>query len=266
MYQHSVSFPITFSLRYNHSSVNPSSYNPLSSTSAFFQHLYCLLLLAITFYQLSTSILSTFAFQDTNETPGVFGSTLGVDLCRGRRRHSGTLQLPPLSWRQAERDLSRAPEGDTMARPTTLPFHPLPQINIIHADPDRLGQKLADTAVLENSSCASLLEVKPNVFSPVCIRAFYVHVLVNQSYSILRYNMCWWNPSSMSLEWHSGLRHCISVLEASLQTLVRFLAVSQSAVIGSPIGRRTIGPESLGFGREKAVIVNKNLLLTDLPS
>ena len=31
-------------------------------------------------------------------------------------------------------------------------------------------------------------------------------------------------------------RHYISVLEASLQTLVRFQAVSQPAVIGSPIG------------------------------
>ena len=52
-------------------------------------------------------------------------------------------------------------------------------------------------------------------------------------------------------EWLSGLRHCISVLEASLQTLVRFQAVSQLAVIGSPIGRRTIGPASSGlvFGR-----------------
>ena len=36
-------------------------------------------------------------------------------------------------------------------------------------------------------------------------------------------------------EWHSGLRHCISVLEASLQTLVRSQAVSQPAVIWSLI-------------------------------
>uniref|UniRef100_A0A8C7KZU7 Mitogen-activated protein kinase kinase kinase 1 n=1 Tax=Oncorhynchus kisutch TaxID=8019 RepID=A0A8C7KZU7_ONCKI len=44
---------------------------------------------------------------------------------------------------------------------------------------------------------------------------------------------------------------CISVLEASLQTLVLFQAVSQPVVIGSPIGQRTIGPVSsgLGFGR-----------------
>ncbi|XP_070295983.1 AT-rich interactive domain-containing protein 4B-like [Salvelinus sp. IW2-2015] len=39
-------------------------------------------------------------------------------------------------------------------------------------------------------------------------------------------------------EWRSGLRHCISVLEASLQTLVRFQAVSQLPVIGSPIGHQ----------------------------
>ena len=46
-----------------------------------------------------------------------------------------------------------------------------------------------------------------------------------------------------------GLRHCISGLEVSLQTLVRFQAVSQPVVIGSPIGRCPIGPASLGFGR-----------------
>uniref|UniRef100_A0A4W5P0X4 DNA repair protein RAD51 homolog 3 n=1 Tax=Hucho hucho TaxID=62062 RepID=A0A4W5P0X4_9TELE len=39
-------------------------------------------------------------------------------------------------------------------------------------------------------------------------------------------------------------RHCISVLEASLQTLVRFQAVSQPSVFGRPIGWRTIGPAS----------------------
>ena len=36
----------------------------------------------------------------------------------------------------------------------------------------------------------------------------------------------------------------ISVLEASLQTLVQFQAVLQPAVIGSPIGRLTIGQAS----------------------
>ncbi|KAK6303930.1 hypothetical protein J4Q44_G00263840 [Coregonus suidteri] len=50
-------------------------------------------------------------------------------------------------------------------------------------------------------------------------------------------------------EWCSGLRHCIAVLEASLQTRVRSRAVSpQPAVIGSPIGRPTIGPAPSGLG------------------
>uniref|UniRef100_A0AAZ3QB03 Uncharacterized protein n=1 Tax=Oncorhynchus tshawytscha TaxID=74940 RepID=A0AAZ3QB03_ONCTS len=50
-------------------------------------------------------------------------------------------------------------------------------------------------------------------------------------------------------EWCSGLRHYISVQEASLLSLVRIQAVSHPDVIGSPIGRRTIGPASSGFGR-----------------
>ena len=49
-------------------------------------------------------------------------------------------------------------------------------------------------------------------------------------------------------ECRSGLRHCISVPEVSLQTLVEFQAVSQLAVIGSPIEWCTIGPESYGLG------------------
>jgi hypothetical protein len=40
-------------------------------------------------------------------------------------------------------------------------------------------------------------------------------------------------------EWRSGLRHCISVLEESLQTLILLQAVSQPAVIGSPTRRST---------------------------
>uniref|UniRef100_A0A8C4SAK4 Phosphodiesterase n=1 Tax=Erpetoichthys calabaricus TaxID=27687 RepID=A0A8C4SAK4_ERPCA len=62
------------------------------------------------------------------------GSTLGVDLWRGRRRHSGNLQLPPLSWRQAER--ARTPDDDFVARPTTLPFSIPPRINITDMDPE----------------------------------------------------------------------------------------------------------------------------------
>ena len=49
-------------------------------------------------------------------------------------------------------------------------------------------------------------------------------------------------------EWHSGIRHCTSELEASLQTLGRLQDVSQPAVIGRPTGRRTIGPAVSGLG------------------
>jgi hypothetical protein len=56
------------------------------------------------------------------------------------------------------------------------------------------------------------------------------------------------NVSFRAPEWCSGLRYCISVLEASLQTLVRSRAVSQPVVIGNPIGQCTIGPASSGLG------------------
>ena len=50
------------------------------------------------------------------------------------------------------------------------------------------------------------------------------------------------SPQEWRLIWlyHFGLLsgHCISVLEASLQTLVQFQAVSQPDVIVSPIGRQ----------------------------
>ncbi|KAL6458145.1 hypothetical protein MHYP_G00333750 [Metynnis hypsauchen] len=59
------------------------------------------------------------------------GCTLGVDLRRGRRRFSGNLQLPPLSWRQAER--SRTPDEEIVCRPTTLPFI-TPRIDITPVD------------------------------------------------------------------------------------------------------------------------------------
>ena len=48
------------------------------------------------------------------------------------------------------------------------------------------------------------------------------------------------NSNRLSPVWSSGLRHCISVQEASLQSLVQFQAVSHPAVIGSPIGWLTI--------------------------
>jgi hypothetical protein len=49
----------------------------------------------------------------------------------------------------------------------------------------------------------------------------------------------------MAPEWRRDLRHCIAVLEVSLQNLIRSWAVSQLAVIGSPIGWHTIG-QALG--------------------
>uniref|UniRef100_A0A3B5LHE6 Phosphodiesterase n=1 Tax=Xiphophorus couchianus TaxID=32473 RepID=A0A3B5LHE6_9TELE len=60
--------------------------------------------------------------------------TLGVDLRRGRRRFSGNLQLPPLSWRQGER--SRTPDEEIMTRPTSLPFGAPPRIDITPVDPE----------------------------------------------------------------------------------------------------------------------------------
>ncbi|XP_056149308.1 cAMP-specific 3',5'-cyclic phosphodiesterase 4B-like isoform X1 [Lampris incognitus] len=69
-------------------------------------------------------------------------STLGVELHRVHRRFSGNLQLPPLSWRQAERERERGrpltPEENpvTRTRPTSLPIVTLPRIDITHADPD----------------------------------------------------------------------------------------------------------------------------------
>lgn len=70
------------------------------------------------------------------------GNTLGVELYKVQRRFSGNLQLPPLSWRQAEKERSKPlspdedPEGAT-TRPTSLPIASLPRIDITEADPDR---------------------------------------------------------------------------------------------------------------------------------
>uniref|UniRef100_A0A4W4H0W7 Phosphodiesterase n=1 Tax=Electrophorus electricus TaxID=8005 RepID=A0A4W4H0W7_ELEEL len=58
--------------------------------------------------------------------------TLGVDLRRWRRRFSGNLQLPPLSWRQAER--CRTPDEELICRPTSLPFNTTPRIDITPVD------------------------------------------------------------------------------------------------------------------------------------
>lgn len=95
---------------------------------------------------------SLFLLQDSKEPPDCrlsesftsSGCTLGVDLRRGRRRFSGNLQLPPLSWRQTER--SRSPDDEIMARPTTLPFITPPRIDITPVDPEwwvRVNQLLS---------------------------------------------------------------------------------------------------------------------------
>uniref|UniRef100_A0A8C9WWQ8 Phosphodiesterase n=1 Tax=Sander lucioperca TaxID=283035 RepID=A0A8C9WWQ8_SANLU len=83
---------------------------------------------------------------DENKDPPVgqfsTGSTLGVEVCKVHRRFSGNLQLPPLSWRQAEKERDRGrpltPEEDpvTRTRPTSLPITSLPRIDITEADPD----------------------------------------------------------------------------------------------------------------------------------
>ncbi|KAG5850659.1 hypothetical protein ANANG_G00084800 [Anguilla anguilla] len=86
----------------------------------------------------SRSVLTVSPNDDSKDSPDCesFTSpacTLGVDLRRGRRRFSGNLQLPPLSWRQAER--SCTPDEESIPRPTTLPFI-TPRIDITPVDPD----------------------------------------------------------------------------------------------------------------------------------
>lgn len=86
--------------------------------------------------------VSSFLSQDSKEPPDCCHSEsftspscfLGVDLRRGRRRFSGNLQLPPLSWRQGDR--SRTPDEEIMARPTSLPFGAPPRIDITPVDPE----------------------------------------------------------------------------------------------------------------------------------
>lgn len=81
--------------------------------------------------------------QENKEASLCSGSTLGAELCVVHRRFSGNLQLPPLSWRQAEKERDRGrsltPEDDPVGqpRPTSLPIVTLPRIDITKADPDR---------------------------------------------------------------------------------------------------------------------------------
>ena len=97
-------------------------------------------------------ILCLFSFypQETREPPvGLFATanTLSVEVGKVHRRFSGTLLLPPLSWRQAEMERDRGrpltPEEDpvTRTRPTSLPISTLPRIDITEADPDRWGDE-----------------------------------------------------------------------------------------------------------------------------
>ncbi|KAJ8376229.1 hypothetical protein SKAU_G00068090 [Synaphobranchus kaupii] len=89
----------------------------------------------------SRSVLTVSPNDDSKDPPDCVLSesftspacTLGVDLRRGRRRFSGNLQLPPLSWRQAER--SRTPDDEALPRPTTLPFI-TPRIDITPVEPE----------------------------------------------------------------------------------------------------------------------------------
>uniref|UniRef100_A0A4W5JHK0 Phosphodiesterase n=1 Tax=Hucho hucho TaxID=62062 RepID=A0A4W5JHK0_9TELE len=75
--------------------------------------------------------------------------------------------LPPLSWRQAERDLGRTPEEYAMARPTSLPFQPPPRIDITHVDPNSFDVENSPSACCSTSdpqaSPSSGLVLHPNM-------------------------------------------------------------------------------------------------------
>ncbi|KAK7944789.1 hypothetical protein WMY93_000517 [Mugilogobius chulae] len=95
------------------------------------------------------------------------GSTLGVDLCKVHRRFSGNLQLPPLSWRQAEKERDRTDENPvTRSRPTSLPIASLPRIDITQADPDSFegenGPSLCCSPSDPQASPGSSLVLHPN--------------------------------------------------------------------------------------------------------
>nr|XP_046263379.1 cAMP-specific 3',5'-cyclic phosphodiesterase 4B-like isoform X2 [Scatophagus argus] len=101
------------------------------------------------------------------------GSTLGAELCKVHRRFSGNLQLPPLSWRQAEKERDRVrsltPEEDpvTQTRPTSLPIASLPRIDITQADPDSFevenGPSLCCSPSDPQASPGSGLVLHPNL-------------------------------------------------------------------------------------------------------
>uniref|UniRef100_A0AAQ6AGK8 Phosphodiesterase n=1 Tax=Amphiprion ocellaris TaxID=80972 RepID=A0AAQ6AGK8_AMPOC len=100
-------------------------------------------------------------------------STLGVEVCKVHRRFSGNLQLPPLSWRQAEKESYRVrpltPEEDpvTRTRPTSLPIVSLPRIDITQADPNSFevenGTSLCCSPSDPQASPGSGLVLHPNL-------------------------------------------------------------------------------------------------------
>ncbi|KAJ7986310.1 hypothetical protein DPEC_G00338600 [Dallia pectoralis] len=106
--------------------------------------------------------------------------TLGVDLRRGRRRFSGNLQLPPLSWRQAER--SRTPDDDWVVRPTFLPICPPPRIDITPVEPEcvRRTSQLGPNAPLKVSQTSW---TRPHVETArgVCLQFLPPPLLLHQS-------------------------------------------------------------------------------------
>ncbi|KAM4604834.1 3',5'-cyclic-AMP phosphodiesterase 4B-like [Polymixia lowei] len=124
----------------------------------------------------SRSVVGVTPSDESKELPaGHFSacSTLGVELRRVHRRFSGNLQLPPLSWRQAERERERGrsltPEEDpvTRTRPTSLPIVTLPRIDITQADPDSFdvenGQSLCCSPSDPQASPGSGLVLHPNL-------------------------------------------------------------------------------------------------------
>uniref|UniRef100_A0A673BDM1 Phosphodiesterase n=1 Tax=Sphaeramia orbicularis TaxID=375764 RepID=A0A673BDM1_9TELE len=112
---------------------------------------------------------------ESKEPPGgpvSTSGTLSVEVCKVHRRFSGNLQLPPLSWRQAEKERDRGrpltPEEDpvTRTRPTSLPIASLPRIDITQADPDSFevenGPSLCCSPSDPQASPGSGLVLHPN--------------------------------------------------------------------------------------------------------
>ncbi|XP_050988092.1 cAMP-specific 3',5'-cyclic phosphodiesterase 4B isoform X1 [Labeo rohita] len=117
----------------------------------------------------SRSVLAVTPSDDIKDLSGCMssGATLGVDLWRGPRRHSGTLVLPPLSWRQAER--ARSPQEDHVSRPTSLGFVTPPRIDITPVPPDSLevenGPSIGCSPLDLQASPGSGLVLHPNMAS-----------------------------------------------------------------------------------------------------